>query len=728
MKSLMCFLFLLIFLSPATSQASPDTIPNIDLNIITIRDARNPQDIKRLSPIENTYIFAGKKSEVIELTNKDVALSEKYGRQIFSKIPGVFVYDMDGTGNQMNISTRGLDPHRGWEFNIRKDGIVTNSDMYGYPASHYNVPMESIEKIELVRGTGSLQYGAQFGGMMNYRSKLPSEKRISFESINTVGTYDLVGTYNALSGTLGKFRYGTYMAKKSIDGYRQNSDSRYNAENISLYYDVSEKFHIKLDWSHSNYVVHLPGALTDAMFNADPTSSTRSRNYYNPDIHVPSIKVDWALGDATKIRFTTSAVLGYRNSVLFDKPTSVADTIVKLTLHYNNRQVDIDNFNSYTSELRVQHTYSSLKQKSSVVAGVQYMNNDLHRQQLGKGTTGTDFDLSLVTPGWGRDLHYKTSNFAAFVENNWALFNGFSLNTGIRVESGTSDLSGKTTYYPEDDLPNKIKHAFPLFGLSAEYKLSYNSNIYAGWSQAYRPVILKDIIPLSLTERSDKNLKDAEGSTIEAGYRGSWRFLKWDLSGFMMQYNNRLGTLALKDSLIGNYIYKTNIGNSLTKGLEMFIQGDFYFGNKSSLTIFTSTSYMDARYKDATIRLGGSNENINVDGKKVESVPEWISRNGLTLRHSIASLTILNSFTSESFADALNSVQPNATGATGLVPAYNLLDLNFSIDISENLRLQLNGNNILDKQYFTKRPQFYPGPGIWPSDGRTISGTVSIKI
>ena len=28
-----------------------------------------------------------------------------------------------------NIAARGLDPHRGWEFNIRKDGIITNSDI-----------------------------------------------------------------------------------------------------------------------------------------------------------------------------------------------------------------------------------------------------------------------------------------------------------------------------------------------------------------------------------------------------------------------------------------------------------------------------------------------------------------------------------------------------------------------------------------------------------------------
>jgi Outer membrane receptor for Fe3+-dicitrate len=99
----------------------------------------------------------------MDISKMDIDFSNKVGRQLFVKVPGVFVYDMDGSGNQVNISARGLDPHRGWEFNIRKDGVITNSDMYGYPASHYSMPMESIERIELVRGTGSLQYGAQFG-------------------------------------------------------------------------------------------------------------------------------------------------------------------------------------------------------------------------------------------------------------------------------------------------------------------------------------------------------------------------------------------------------------------------------------------------------------------------------------------------------------------------------------------------------------------------------------
>ncbi|RZK67229.1 MAG: TonB-dependent receptor, partial [Pedobacter sp.] len=98
---------------------------SLKLDEVIINSINKQRDISRLDSIKGTFIFTGKKTEVIKLVNKDFAVTEKYGRQIFAKIPGVFVYDMDGTGNQINISTRGLDPHRGWEFNIRKDGIIT---------------------------------------------------------------------------------------------------------------------------------------------------------------------------------------------------------------------------------------------------------------------------------------------------------------------------------------------------------------------------------------------------------------------------------------------------------------------------------------------------------------------------------------------------------------------------------------------------------------------------
>jgi Fe(3+) dicitrate transport protein len=176
--------------------------------------ARQRENRFQLQPIAGGFIWSGKKNEVVSVQNLDAAIAEKVPRQVFSKIPGVFVYDMDGAGNQTNISTRGLDPHRGWEYNIRVNGIVCNSDIYGYPASHFSLPFEAVSRIEMVRGTGALQYGAQFGGMLNYVMKAPdTTKAVSWESVNSVGSYGLMSTYQSVGGAKGKFTYHAWYCR-----------------------------------------------------------------------------------------------------------------------------------------------------------------------------------------------------------------------------------------------------------------------------------------------------------------------------------------------------------------------------------------------------------------------------------------------------------------------------------------------------------------------------------
>ena len=678
--------------------------------------------------MQGTYIFSGKKSESIDLTQIPADIANKTGRHIFAKVPGVFVYDMDGAGNQVNVAARGLDPHRGWEFNIRTDGIITNSDMYGYPASHYSMPLESIAKIELVRGTGSLQYGAQFGGMLNYTTKQGDTTRpISFESINTVGTFNLLSTYNAIGGKLGKLKYYAYFNKKSRDGYRDHEHTNSEGQAIILTYEPTTRFSIRAEWTRSKYLYRIPGPLTDSMFVADPTQATRSRNYFSPDIHVPSITMNWSVGPHTRLQLVTSAVLGARNSVQFDKLANVQDTINAATLQYNNRQVDIDRFNSYTAEMRLLQDYMLGSLSSTVAAGIQYMNNDLHRTQLGKGTTGSDYDLTLVEPGWGRDVHLKTKNIALFAENRFRLLKNLSVNVGARIESGGTDMIGTIVYYPDNELPVSIDHEFPLFGANFSFKPKSNMEVYGGISQAYRPMLFKDLIPGSVYEKVDPGIKDAKGYNAELGWRGSWKFLRWDVNGFILEYKDRFGTLAETDDAGNFYTYRTNIGNSFTKGAEIFIQADWFLAKKLGLSIFTSTSLLDARYTNAIVKSG--NENIDIDGNKVETAPRIITRNGASIRFKKLSFSVLYSYTAESFADPLNTVEPNkATGAVGLVPSYNIVDINSSVRISRNLEARINVNNIFDRQYFTKRPSFYPGPGVWSSDGRNGSITVIVRL
>lgn len=176
MKTILLSLFQLLILLPIVKAQTTDTV---FIKEVVIDQLSAKPNVGRLDTIVGTYIYTGKKTEVVSLTEQDAIVTNKVGRSLFAKVPGIFVYDMDGAGNQVNISARGLDAHRGWEFNIRRDGIITNSDMYGYPASHYSMPMESIDRIEIVRGTGALGYGAQFGGMLNYITKEPDTTKNS---------------------------------------------------------------------------------------------------------------------------------------------------------------------------------------------------------------------------------------------------------------------------------------------------------------------------------------------------------------------------------------------------------------------------------------------------------------------------------------------------------------------------------------------------------------------
>ncbi len=716
------FLTLIICHTAFSQKKTVDTLQSKLLNDVIVQGYQNRESsLKQLSDIHQNFIVAGKKNEVISVQNLDANISEKTGRQIFAKIAGAFVYDMDGSGNQLNVSTRGLDPHRSWEYNVRQNGIMANSDIYGYPASHYSAPLESIQKIELIRGTASLQYGSQFGGMINYVTKqADTTKQISVESINSVGSYGLFSLYNAIGGTFGKFRYYAYYQKRISDGYRKNGSSNAEAQFVSLSYLFNPKLSLKAELGRSTYLYHLPGPLTDAMFNADPQQSTRSRNYFSPDIYLPSLAMDWKINATTNLNWTTSAVLGNRSSVQLIALANITEDLTK------NRQVDIDNFNSYTSELKLKKHYTIGSLSSILVSGIRYINNNLHRRQLGKGTTGYDYDLS-ITGNFGRDLHYKTQNVAFFIENLLYLTPKLSVSPAFRIENGITQMSGTISYLVPDKVPNEITHSFPLFGINGQYKLTPTIKVYGGWSQAYRPVIFSDVIPPTALDKTDPNLKDAFGYNAEIGISGNIKErLSFDISYFQVMYNNRIGSLILPDANSQNYVYKTNVGNSLTNGIELYAEAKAFKNQQNSLSFFTATSYFEGYYLKGNVVVNG--ENKSIEGNRLETLPRWINRNGVRLQHKILSATLQYSYVADSFSDAMNTPTPSPDGAKGLVPAYSIMDLNVSLRFSPHYSFKLGINNLTNEQYFTKRPTGYPGVGVWSSDGRSIVVTFGFKL
>jgi len=104
-----------------------------------------------------------------------------------------------------------------------------------------------------------------------------------------------------------------------------------------------------------------------------------------------------------------------------------------------------------------------------------------------------------------------------------------------------------------------------------------------------------------------------------------------------------------------------------------------------------------------------------------------INRSGLTYLSSHVSTTFQLSYSSSSFSDA-NNTQFNATGATGIVPAYHVVDWAFDYKFLKNYHINANVNNLFNAKYFSRRINMYPGPGILPADGRTFNIGFGIKI
>ncbi|MGY0407536.1 MAG: carboxypeptidase regulatory-like domain-containing protein, partial [Polaribacter sp.] len=257
-----------IALSPLNQQLSEIILQKRQKKIFTL---------KHLKAIEGTAIYAGKKTEVILLDQTMGNKASNNARQIYAQVVGLNIYENDDAGLQLNIGGRGLDPNRTANFNTRQNGYDISAEVLGYPESYYTPPAEALSEIQVVRGAASLQYGTQFGGLLNFKFKKPNKYRpFSLVTRQSVGSFGVFTSFNSISGTVDKTGYYAYFNYKKGNGFRPNS--KFDAKNIYVHitHHFSKKTALTVESTHLNYLVQQPGGLTDWQFNRNPKFSNRT--------------------------------------------------------------------------------------------------------------------------------------------------------------------------------------------------------------------------------------------------------------------------------------------------------------------------------------------------------------------------------------------------------------------------------------------------------------------
>ncbi len=712
-----------------------EKVPNTDtghlkyLPDVTVVGRNSKSDYQQMPEIVGTNIYAGKKNALIVLDNVQGNVVTNTMRQVLAKVPGIHIWESDPSGIQIGIAARGLSPNRSWEFNVRQNGYDIAADPFGYPEAYYNPQLQAVQRIEIVRGQGSLQYGPQFGGLVNYILRNGSEvnKPFEFETQQTVGSNGLFNSYNAIGGKKGNVHYYTFFDHRNGNGWRQNSQYYTNAGYGTVTYNFSSKFSLTAEIMRSHIRSQQPGGLTDAQIKQDAQQSFRSRNWFDITWTTPALIANFQINEKTRWNTKLFGTVGDRNSVGFLQSITTKDSINATTLTYNNRVVNLDQYRNYGLESRIITDYTIGKMKNTFSGGIRLYTGTTTRQADGRGTTGTGYDVT-VSGNYPRDIEFNSKNAAAFAENIFRVTDKLLIIPGVRyewLEGSSSGRNGYTSGGAEIILQNITRsRSFLLAGIGAEFHVTKATEVYANISQAYRPIQFANLQAPPTTDVVDPNLKDAKGYNMDLGYRGKVKnFIQFDVSGFYLQYDNRVGTVTVSGT--PSYRLITNVGSSTSKGFEGYVEFNpiraFTKSKQTDVIIFGSYGYTDAKYS-------GDHKDANTKGKKVENAPAHIFRGGITGGYKGFLVTAQISRVGETFSDANNTVAASANGNTGLIPSYTVTDLTATYKFSKGLNLKAGINNLFDERYFTRRAGGYPGPGALPADGRTFFISVGAKL
>ena len=694
---------------------------------ITVVGKNSKSDIQQMPEIVGTSIYAGKKNSLIVLDNVRGNVVTNNMRQVLAKVAGIHIWESDPSGIQIGIAARGLSPNRSWEFNIRQNGYDIAADPFGYPEAYYNPQLQGVQRIEIIRGQGSLQYGPQFGGMVNYILRNGSEIKnpFEFETQQTAGSNGLFNSYNAIGGKKNKVHYYAFLDHRNGDGYRENSRYFTNAAFGTVTYNFTLKFSITAEIMRSHIRSQQAGGLTDLQFEQDAKQSLRSRNWFNIVWTTPALTATYQMNESTRWTTKFFATIGDRNSVGFTPSILVKDSINANTLNYNSRNLNADKYRNYAMESRIITDYAIGKMENTISGGIRLYTGATYREADGKGTTGTNYDMN-ISGIYNRDIKFRSRNAAAFVENIFRINEKLLIIPGFRyewLEGAASGRNGFNSGGAEINLQNiKRSRSFLLGGIGAEYHITKGTEFYSNYSRAYRPIQFANLQAPPTTDVVDPDLKDAKGYNFDVGYRGKVKsFLQFDVSGYYLLYKNRVGTITPTGSA---YRLVTNVGNSISKGFEGFAEFNFIKAftknNNSDLLLFASYSYTDARYSN-------NHKDASTKGKRVENAPLNILRTGITAGYKNILITGQLSYTDKTFSDANNTETPSANGQNGLIPSYKVADLSAAYKFSNSFNLKAGINNLFDKKYFTRRAGGYPGPGVLSADGRTFFVSIGAK-
>lgn len=224
---------------------------------------------------------------ITKITSPELRAVNGYGLEDALKmVPGVVAQSRYGTSD-VRLMIRG--------FGARGAGDRSNSGtsrgvrilLDGFPETEPDgrtafdhIDLAAAEAVEVIRSNASSMYGNAAGGVVNILS-LPSSRERSLEFQPVFGGFGLRRYATRMSAPVGDGTAFATFTNTTFDGWRTHSDARRAMLNAGVSGPIGEKTTLGVYLAAANNLMHIPGPLSQAQVDADPTQA--NANYLARD-------------------------------------------------------------------------------------------------------------------------------------------------------------------------------------------------------------------------------------------------------------------------------------------------------------------------------------------------------------------------------------------------------------------------------------------------------------
>ncbi len=651
-------------------------------------------------------------------------------REALNNVPGINIVGEDAFVLAPNIGIRGLDPRRTSRTLLLEDGMPLFLAPYGDPSAHYSTPLQRVNRIEVVKGSGQILYGPQtIGGMINFVTKPVPTKGFAGSVQASAGNNDFTGLHANVG--YGDERGGIMLdaLQNKGDGIRDNHE--FDAQEFTLKGQLNltdrQTLIAKVGYYEEDSNISETG-LGEVDYARDKFQAPSGNNdRFEHERKSAQLQHIFQLGDTTKLSTQAYYSDAFRSSFRqtdapggFDDENPGSSTgiteIERCPVSNEATEANAEqcggrhrprSYTYYGIEPRLDFQHSLFGLQSDAVVGLRLHQEDIKRRQF-RGNDARAQSLSFLKanaeqPGtagavadFREDIRIDVDAKSYYAQNTFYA-GDWSFTPGVRYE----DLKIKTTILQAEgdagfaSSTNRQTEVLPGFGMA--WNGIANTTVFAGVHKGFAPPRPdRDIDEFAIA-----NTKPETSINWEIGVRSS--FYK-GVSFESTLFHTQVEDVVINDGN-GSFI---NGGESEQTGLEFAGRVDFGTIYDTPHNIYLQGSYTNV-FKAEFTKDGLDADDGIIDGDRLPYAPRHIASLSVGYAHPVGlnarvGVDYVSRQEADPFSRVLQPVDAALSGLSGDIPAYTLLNMSVNFrPVGSKASYFMSGYNLADKEYLASR-------------------------